>query len=272
MMEEFVEINLDTFGNRVADKTDKIALIDADTVAYTACLSTEVEIEIEGEAMYEIDLNLAKMKAMDKIQKILDLTGCADYELHFTTGRDNFRYKVYEGYKANRLGLRSPVGLNDLKKMLCEDCKGFMHTEWEADDVVVFLKKKHSDKYTLCAVDKDVYNSVAGWHFNYYESSLYNIDMKWVETTADTAKVWPYLQCITGDSTDGIKGVPGLGAAKAKKFIDASMTEEQLWNGVQNAFASKGLTKAIALSTMNAVNMHLLQEDEHGNLKIVLFN
>ena len=202
--DEVADISVDTFGGVIAPKNDKIALIDADTIAYTACLSTEVEVEamprdfyteeewnvlnVKDGVHYEIDLNLALEKAEDKIQRILDRTGCQSFELHFTGGRDNFRYEVYPGYKAKRVDLRTPAGLNDLKVMLCEKYNGVIHTKWEADDAVVFYKNKEYDKYTLCAVDKDVYNSVPGTHFNYYESGHYNIDMKWIDVSIDTAR------------------------------------------------------------------------------------
>ena len=42
---EFVEIDLDSYGVVVPPKNDKIALIDADTLAYTACLASEEAVD-----------------------------------------------------------------------------------------------------------------------------------------------------------------------------------------------------------------------------------
>jgi DNA polymerase-1 len=284
---EVVDISIDAFGGLVMPKNGLVALIDADTIAFTACLATEVEctalprdfyteeewsmLNIVDGVYWEIDLDLALQKAEEKIQRILDKTGCSSVELHFTGGRENFRYDVYPGYKAKRVDLRTPTGLNALKVMLCEKYNGTIHTKWEADDAVVYYRNEFPEKYIMCAVDKDVYNSVAGKHFNYYESGHYNIDMKWVEVSESTARMWPYLQAITGDKTDGISGCNGIGPKKVMKFISESMAEEELWEGVCSAYASKGLTMIEALMTMNAVNMNLLTEVD-GELQIVLWH
>ena len=64
---------------------------------------------------------------------------CHDFELHFTVGRNSFRYtRVDEEYKANRVGVRAPKGLYELKKLFVErnPDKAFMWSEFEADDVV----------------------------------------------------------------------------------------------------------------------------------------
>lgn len=279
MEEVFVDINLDIDGKVMPQKNDKIALIDADTVAYIACLNTEVGGEVLGDEflsdiekdalendpqfdkenmiLYETCPILALAKAEEKLQRILDKTGCTSLELHFTGGRDNFRYTVKEDYKANRTG-RPPAGLGQLKHDLLAKYPGSISTKWEADDIVVYLKKQNPEKYILCAIDKDVLHSLEGQHFNYYESSHYNIEMKWIETTAKTAKTWPYLQCLLGDKVDNIIGVPGVGPAKALKFINENMTEQELWDGVVRAYESKGMSSIDALVTMNLVNMHLL--------------
>ena len=295
-MNEVVDIELDIDGNVMPEKNDKIALIDADTLAFAACLNVEQEEEVlpkemytemEWEAIindpqyttnemgceviYTCDVDMAMVKAEEKLQRILDKTGCTDCELHFTSGRNNFRYKVKDDYKANRLGKKAPAGLGALKIKMLEKYKGSISDEWEADDMVVYLKKKYPEKYILVALDKDVYNSLAGRHFNYYESQQYNIEMKWVEISEGTARMWPYLQCILGDKTDNIKGCKGIGPKKALKFINEDMTEEELWKGVVKAWESKGMTESEAMVTMNLVNMHLLKEVD-GKLKIELWS
>ena len=43
---ELADINLDNKGRVLPPKTDKIALIDADTLAYTTCLNVLEEVEV----------------------------------------------------------------------------------------------------------------------------------------------------------------------------------------------------------------------------------
>lgn len=285
---EIVDIDVGFGGKVLPPKNDKIALIDADTIAFTACLNAEEELEVLAEsfytpeewlelqenydpitdAYYESDPEMRIARADEKIQKILEQTGCQEMELHFTGGRDNFRYQMHAEYKANRKGMRTPTGLVDLKNVLVEKYGGIIHTKWEADDAVVYHKRENPDKYILVAMDKDVIYSVPGKHFNYYESGHYNIDMKWVTTTKETARMWPYMQCILGDTSDNIQGVKGIGPKKALKFIADDMTPEQLWEGVVKAWESKGLEEVDAMITMNLVNMHLLDKDENDEYYI----
>jgi len=291
--DEIVDIDIDIDGEVMPSKNDKIALIDADTVAFIACLNTEEEIEIlpreyhsesewqeiindpnfdeESMVTYYTDINLAVAKAEEKLQRIKDKTGCLTCELWFTSGRDNFRYKVKEDYKANRVNNRAPAGLKEVKAALLENYSGGICTKWEADDIVVYKKMQEPKKYIMCAIDKDVYNSVPGRHFNYYESLQWNKQMKWIETSAATAKLWPYLQTILGDTTDNIKGCKGIGPKKALKFVNEDMTEQEMWDGTVRAWESKGMSSIDALVTINLVNMHLLKEID-GKLEIVLWH
>lgn len=287
-LDEIVELDLDADGERMPEKNDKIALIDADTVAYTACLATEVQNEVlpreyysdeewaeiepkltdEG-FYYETDPKEALEKAKEKIRKILDKTGCQKFELHFSVGRSNFRYKLAKqygnDYKANRTA-RTPEGLLRLKEDLIEYAKaesagGFKHTDWEADDAVVFKKVKEPNKYILCALDKDVLNSVEGKHFNYYESSKHNIDMKWVETSRHTAITWPFIQTLTGDKSDNVIGLYRVGPKKAEKLLAGCFTKKDLWEAVCNAYENANRDKDEALMNYNLVCMHLLHQD-----------
>jgi len=280
---EIVDIDLDGKGELATPKNDKIALIDADTIAYASCSVLEEEHDVLPESMlseeeliainndptlftdkngckftYSINLESAFQHSMDKINYILEQTGCQKFELHFTGGRDNFRFKVYEMYKSNRVGefLRSPAGLKDLKQMFVDKGMGEIHTEWEADDAVVAKKRFAPDKYILCAVDKDVIYSVQGTHWNYYSSEEYNIPMKWVEVDLLTAQKHHYHQTITGDSGDNVPGIHGVGKVGANKILKGLTSHMEMWEAVVAKYEEKGLTVIDAITTMRLVSMH----------------
>jgi 5'-3' exonuclease len=280
------EINLDNNGNIIPDKNDKIALIDADTMVYTSCLNEQYQLDIFDEdpnelreqgyvvdeknsVYYGIDIQDAYKTFQSKLENILNKTGCISYELHLTGNqRNSFRYRFYKDYKANRKEFIPPAGLNELKELLLNADNVFVHNEWEADDMVVCKKRTNSDKYILVAVDKDVLNAVEGKHFNYYESARYGIQQKWIEITKEHATMWPYYQTIIGDKSDNIIGPKGIGPKRALKFVNEKMIEEEMWNGVVTAYASKGLTEMDAIINMNLVNMNLLTY-ENDEYKIV---
>jgi len=278
--EEMVEVEIDFAGQVMPPKNDKVALIDADTLAFTSCLAAEEETSEfneetgEHEAVFVIDMADALEKAEEKLQKILDRTGCQTCEMHFTGGRENFRYVIYPEYKANRTkegAQRTPSGLKELKALLMDRYESTIAEAWEADDIVVYKKLQNPDKYIMCAVDKDVINAVPGEHFNYYESNLYNIDMKFVTITEDHARYWPYLQTIMGDTSDNVPGCKGIGKARAAKFINDTMDHDELWRGVVRAWESKGYTEQDAQLTMQLVNMNCLVEKD-GKLAIELWS
>jgi hypothetical protein len=215
----------ETIPTKHPENKNKLALVDADTIAYAVCSVCESG---DDEAGYLIDLDYALQTAKDKITGMLSDTGCGSAELHFTIGK-NFRYIITDTYKANRTEQRTPEGLRDLKELLVSEYPGsLIHTDIEADDHVVWAKKYNPDKYILCAVDKDVYNSVRGTHWNYFArakgknkwgTELPEIKPSWHTTTTEESLVWFYMQVLMGDAGDGIKGIKGCGPLGAIKVL-----------------------------------------------------
>jgi DNA polymerase-1 len=156
--------------------------------------------------------------------------------------------------------MRTPTGLRELKAKLLENFAGTISTSWEADDIVVYKKVNNPDKYIMVAVDKDLLYSVEGTHFNYYESSKYNIDMKFQEVDANIAMRWAYIQCLIGDTTDNIEGIKGIGPKKAEKVLAGCSTHADYWYAVANAFEEAGKGLMDAIETMRLVNMYQLIE------------
>ena len=255
-----------------APKNDKIALIDADTVAFAACSVHEYEYyDIDaGEDKWDINLDTALEHATEKVYQILDSTGCQKAELYFTSGM-NFRYTVDPSYKSNRIGMRKPAGLTELKVKLLESFDGQICLNWEADDMVAYLKRTNPDKYILCAVDKDVLYSLPGEHFNYYSNEKYKIFPKFEEVNEYDAMIYNFKQAIMGDANDGIPGIKGIGKAKAAKLFGPNLTPYQAWLVVKREYERAGMNALDALVTMQLVSMHQLVEDE-GELKIDFFN
>lgn len=292
----------ETKGVRELTNPGKIALADADTIAYAVCSVCEYG---DDEAGYQIDADYALQTAKDKIQGILEATGCESIELHFTMGK-NFRFIVSSDYKSNRGGTRTPEGLSELKRTLFTEYPGSkIHTDIEADDYVVWKKKTNPDKYVLVAVDKDVLHSVAGKHYNYYQNEKYGISPKWIEIKETMTLPWFYLQVLMGDNGDGVQGLPKCGpnaafltlapelkgkldvlkkAHKAEtgkapsdllKFVikhglldEVIQDDRQLYERVLKAYTTAGYTEKDVIRTARLVSMHQL--DNEGKLSLWL--
>lgn len=266
-------------GLEVYKKSNKIALIDADTIIFAAAVIQEYsedllpkELYSDGEwqeiiehpnydeaegCIWHTDEEKLYEVCVGRIREIQYVTNTKDVELYFTSGK-NFRYEVDPMYKANRKNNHYPMGIAMTRDRLLKEFNGTICTTYEADDMVVMLKRTQPEKYVLCACDKDVYLSVPGTHFNYYRSELHNIPMKWIEIEAKDAYQFPYIQTLMGDTTDNIRGCPGIGKVKAAKAIAGLVTPEDMWKAVVKLFRSKKLTVKDAIRDMRLVNMHQL--------------
>lgn len=244
-------------GNRAPNNLT--LLIDADTILFATCSVLETEdlhpnfpCEKYEEDRYTIDLEEVVDTILDKIAYMKKRTGCQEVELYLT-GDNNFRYEIYPDYKGNRANTRRPEGLKEVKQLLVERYENVHIIEGiEADDIVCYFKRLAPEKYLLSSIDKDVLNACAGEHYNYNRDEFLII-------SEDYARYWPYFQCITGDTTDNIKGAKGLGPKKAPLFISEEMEEKELWQGVLKAYEKTGQSEEEAILNMRLV--HMLQWD-----------
>jgi hypothetical protein len=293
MSEEMADITLS--GNKVLPpKNDKIALIDADTIVFASSTSCEYCGDLlpremytdeewllitqdpgydeENHVMYGINLEQAIEHSLDKLNRIMEMSGCKDFQLHFTVGRESFRYtKVDVEYKANRQidsqgeKTRAPFGLHEIKQELCRryPLKTKMWYECEADDAVWWLGDKYPEKYIVHAVDKDVLGATKAEAFNYLERKAYThpksgnlieaIDMQFVKSEAP--EIFWYKQCLTGDVGDGIIGIKGIGPVKANKILLGCTTDAERWDAIVAAYEKANRTMLDALLNMRMVRL-----------------
>lgn len=296
MSDEMVDVEIGTGNTILPPKNNKIALIDADTIIFATCTVLEYyeallprDFYTEDEwgelvtdpgyseidnCIFGINLEEAKLHSDNRIKDILDATGCMDYELHFTSKRESFRYTLVDTkYKSGRTG-RTPFGIIELRDLFLKEGKSTIHTKWEADDIVVALKRDNPDKYIMCAVDKDLLYSLPGEHFNYYQSTKYKIPMKWIEVDELTALKHHYMQVLTGDASDSVIGLDGIGPKGAEKILKGLTTKEEMWDAVVNAYKTnkKGVrTEMDAILNMRLVNMHQLVLNDNNEYEVKLW-
>lgn len=288
------DISLGEGGDILPPKNDKIALIDADTVAFAAASACEdfeqllprdmytdeewlIIINDPGyvesdHVVYYVNMEECINHCMNKVNLMLDKTGCKDFFLHFTVGRESFRYtKVDKEYKANRQidsqgeKTRAPFGLYQIKQELCRKypLKTKMWYECEADDAVWWLGNKYPEKYLICAVDKDVIGATKYEIFNYFSRKPYRhpksgnmikeIKMKF--QTPEEPEVFWYKQCLTGDAGDGIIGIMGVGPAKANKILLGCKSDAERWLAIVEAYEKAGRSMLDALLNMRMVRL-----------------
>ena len=246
--------------------SNKIALIDGDSILYALASETEEFIQ-EGYVFEDYALKDALEALKLRIQHIKERTGCLDAEIYISGNRQsNFRYQVDPNYKVNRKIQAKPIYLEPIRELVSSSFSNVHKVDTaEPDDAVVTLYTQNPRRYYLCAIDKDILNSCVGRHYNYKKDTF-------VETDYMRAYTWAYEQALSGDYSDGIKGCPGMGPKKAEKWMNslikeygARLTEQDMWNELvkmyQTHFKNKEEASVEALKNMRLVNMYQLQND-----------
>lgn len=166
------------------------------------------DIEVERELEVEpVSHALANVKSI--INTICDQVDATDYEVFLSTG-DNFRGKVatIKKYKGNREDATRPEHYNAIWQYLTLNHPTVITESIEADDAMAMCQ---TNKTVICSLDKDMLQ-VPGLHYNWVQDSKIS-----VSPTVGLFKL--YQQVLTGDSTDNIPGIYGVGPVKARKII-----------------------------------------------------
>lgn len=200
-----------------------VAIIDGDIITYRvgwACQKRGEDPEPIAAVLHTVKVLL------DGIQRG---AGCRQREVYLT-GKNNFREKIatIQEYKGDRKELEKPYHYDNIRNYLIEYHGAIVSDGCEADDLLGIRQyesfvdnsgdPEHCDT-VLCSLDKDL-RMIPGWHFNWVKMDEEEGEegvKYWV--TEQEATHWFWTQVLTGDTTDNILGVPGIGPAKAKKYL-----------------------------------------------------
>lgn len=182
------------------------ALIDGDIVAYRCAASAEKE-----------ELDIALMRATVMMNDLLSETSATGFKIFLSGGReDNFRVKVDPEYKANRKDLVRPIHLDATKKLLITNWQAKVCNGYEADDGMGMEQQEQGT--VVCSIDKDLLQ-VPGLHYNF-------VKKEFIRISKDEGIKRFYTQVLTGDKTDNVIGLSGIGPVKAAKILDGLLPEE----------------------------------------------
>ena len=188
------------------------ALLDGDIYAFRVACTTENDNE-----------SIAVYRVNEMIENTLAEVEASEYKL-FLTSPDNFRKHVYPEYKANRTATK-PKHLQFLKDYLIESWQGQVAERMEADD---YLGINQHESSIICSIDKDLLQ-VPGKHYNFVKKEFYEVD-------EETGFRNFYTQLLTGDTSDNIKGIAGIGPVKAKKALTGYFTEQEMFSVVREMY------------------------------------
>jgi len=158
------------------------------------------------------------------IKGILEAVNADDYVLYLT-GKDNFRDELTDTYKANRKDVAKPLHFKDIKEYLIKTRQVEIIDGMEADDAMGInqrpMKLTDEQQTCICSLDKDM-RMIAGRHYNWRKGIRDTV------TQADGDR-WFWTQLLTGDATDNIIGLKGIGPKKAEKLLSECKTNQDMY-------------------------------------------
>ena len=149
------------------------------------------------------------------INKILEKTECDDYTVYLT-GDDSFRKQIDPEYKAHRDGDAKPPYFESIREYLIREHGAIVTgSGLEADDYIGMAAAHNT---VICTLDKDL-DQIQGRHFNWRSEEDYYI-------SSEEGELWFWMQMLIGDTADNIKGIRGIGPAKAYALLDGLTVDE----------------------------------------------
>ena len=192
------------------------------------------------------------------LQGIVQGAGCNSFRVVLTDDKHNFREDIatIQPYKGNRDGSEKPHHYAALREWLLSMPYTIVAEGEEADDVV---SRAMMAGYVGASNDKDLLNT-PGWHYNFITGEKFYVD----ESQAIRNF---YTQCLTGDTTDNIPGIKGVGPKTAEKILASRYDAVAMESAVLEAYVNRmGLSEEEALARLTEVGQLLWMRREEEEL------
>lgn len=205
------------------------ALLDGDIYAFRNSASAEND---------SVDIAIARVE--EAIDRTLQETGANEFSV-FLSGPNNFRYKIYPEYKANRIDTYRPRHLPEVREYLIDKYAAQVSDGCEADDLLGIEQCRSSDT-VICSLDKDL-RMIPGEHYSFEISGTVK-GKSWVKpmervfVSNQEALYNFYYQLLVGDPADNMKGATGIGKVTAKKLLAGLTEEEDMFEAVRSVYSS----------------------------------
>ncbi|MHC3897361.1 UNVERIFIED_CONTAM: DNA polymerase I [Wolbachia endosymbiont of Nasonia longicornis] len=158
------------------------------------------------------------------------------------SGKKNFRHSLYSEYKANRV--TPPEDLIPQFTILREAVEAFNFSYeeiegYEADDIIATLAAKYANhedfKVVVVSSDKDLFQ-LLNYNILIFDpiKNIYIDEKKVIEKFGVNSNKLLDLFSLTGDASDNIPGVPGIGPKTAAKLLDEFDSLDNIIENINN--------------------------------------
>ena len=126
-------------------------------------------------------------------------------------GKSNFRYSLYDLYKANRVQPK-PKYYGLIRSYLEKVEEALVSQGQEADDDIGIIAHREQGEAIIVSLDKDLLQ-IPSYNYNFVKKKVTRV-------TRDSAQKFFYKQLLMGDAADNIPGVDKIGDVKSDKILD----------------------------------------------------
>lgn len=243
-------------------------LIDGDEFVYVSCAAVEYEAAWDEQ---NVILASNKVEAWDVLQlavkKVKDAIGDVG-DVVFAFGQGSFRKTLYPAYKSNRSGKRPPLCMKDVRAMVEDDYAYEVYKNLEGDDTLgIMATSGEFENPVIVSQDKDML-CVPG--------ALWRKDELIYVSEGDADYHW-LKQTLTGDSSDGYPGCPGVGPVGAEKLLNEFIRPEggfetkDAWEAVVRTYEAKGLSVDDALVQARLARILRASDWDEGKQEVKLW-
>jgi 5'-3' exonuclease len=219
-----------------------IALIDGDLIVYRCSASCEpTKSKPEREPLIS-----ALSRADELIYRILNRIAPKEYRV-FLGGSENFRKTLSSDYKANRTQPK-PEHFDSVRNLLVEEWQAEVCAGYEADDGIGMSATTNT---VICSIDKDL-RQIPGSHYNFVKDEAFEVSER--EAVRNF-----YTQMLTGDSSDNVRGIDGIGPVRAGRILDG-VDPQDMEAVVRNCYDDAGRSREEFLCNFGL--LYILRERE----------
>lgn len=214
---------------------DIYTIIDADSIIFKIAFDkkqTPEDIEQYGDQTLRT-FDDVKKQYDEYVDIILKNIRSTHYKLLFT--QRSFRYSINSDYKKTRQDkpFEKPKHFDALKEYALSRKDALVASNLEADDlvgIIAYWATNTEKQLVIVGWDKDLYQ-IPGIHYNPTKNEIYVINV-------EESEYLLWKQVLSGDSTDNIQGIPGIGLKKAENILqDVGINEYP--NVVLNTYIQK---------------------------------
>lgn len=235
-------------------------LIDADVLRYECGYSAEAgwqSGEIPPWDYVQEHLEL-------RIKNICGAVGATAPPILYLTGKHNFREQLATRQPYKDRPSNKPWHFHNITAFMKGNYDVVIQDGLEADDLMAIEQTRNQENFygencpvtgsgdywcptIICTRDKDL-RAVPGWHYGWELGNQPSFgpyltdEIGYITLSADrksikgTGLLFFYSQCLTGDRTDSILGVEGLGPVKAAEILKDIQTSDEAFKAVREAY------------------------------------